>query len=104
MYFRLEGDGEFTDTDGQVWTGTFRYKAAPGLRFKLGLWSEIILDIFDVIIVDGQLNRNISNSYELGFWAESVRDAFKDLLTLRSIKKKKSFSFVRGQSAHNVHT
>jgi len=34
---KMEGDGEFTDTDGQIWTGMFRYKAAPGLRFKLGL-------------------------------------------------------------------
>ena len=36
--FRMEGEGEFTDTEGQIWTGQFRYKAAPGLRFKLGLW------------------------------------------------------------------
>lgn len=35
--YRLEGEGEFTDTDGQVWMGTFRYRAAPGLRFKLNL-------------------------------------------------------------------
>jgi len=34
---KLEGTGQFTDTEGQVWTGTFRYKAAPGLRFKLNL-------------------------------------------------------------------
>ncbi|XP_013383908.1 MORN repeat-containing protein 2-like [Lingula anatina] len=34
---RLEGEGEFTDTDSQVWAGTFRYKAAPSLRFKLRL-------------------------------------------------------------------
>ncbi|CAH1772922.1 unnamed protein product [Owenia fusiformis] len=35
---RIEGEeGEFTDTEGQIWTGTFRYKAAPGLRFKLSL-------------------------------------------------------------------
>ena len=33
--FSMEGDGYFTDVDGQIWTGTFRYKAAPGLRFKL---------------------------------------------------------------------
>ena len=32
---RMEGDGKFTDTDGQVWSGTFRYKAAPGLRFQV---------------------------------------------------------------------
>ena len=36
-FYRMEGDGEFTDTDGQNWTGMFRYKAAPGLRFKLAL-------------------------------------------------------------------
>jgi len=34
---KMEGEGEFTDTESQVWTGTFRYKAAPGLRFKLSL-------------------------------------------------------------------
>jgi len=35
--FRLEGKGNFTDTDGQMWTGNFRYKAAPGLNFHLRL-------------------------------------------------------------------
>ncbi|KAK7442094.1 hypothetical protein BaRGS_00040536 [Batillaria attramentaria] len=34
---RLEGEGDFTDTENQQWTGTFRYKAAPGLRFKLSM-------------------------------------------------------------------
>ncbi|KAK7092055.1 MORN repeat-containing protein 2-like [Littorina saxatilis] len=34
---RLEGEGQFTDTVSQQWTGTFRYKAAPGLRFKLNM-------------------------------------------------------------------
>ena len=34
---RLEGDGEFTDTDGQIWHGMFHHHAAPGLRFKLCL-------------------------------------------------------------------
>ncbi|XP_041361339.1 MORN repeat-containing protein 2-like isoform X2 [Gigantopelta aegis] len=34
---RLQGDGQFTDTDIQKWTGTFRYRAAPGLRFKLDM-------------------------------------------------------------------
>ena len=34
---RLEGKGFFTDTEGQVWTGQFRYKAAPGLQFQLRL-------------------------------------------------------------------
>jgi len=35
--YRIEGEGEFKDTEGQVWTGTFRHKAAPGLKFKLNL-------------------------------------------------------------------
>ncbi|XP_067664362.1 MORN repeat-containing protein 2-like [Haliotis asinina] len=34
---RMEGDGDFTDTENQTWTGTFRYRAAPGLRFKLNM-------------------------------------------------------------------
>lgn len=34
---RLEGQGQFTDTVSQQWTGTFRFKAAPGLRFKLNM-------------------------------------------------------------------
>lgn len=34
---RMEGDGKFMDTNNQEWTGLFRYKAAPGLRFKLHL-------------------------------------------------------------------
>jgi len=33
----MEGEGQFTDTDGQVWSGNFWYKAAPGLRYKLNL-------------------------------------------------------------------
>ena len=36
----MEGSGEFTDTECQVWSGTFRYKAAPGLRFKLSVWTS----------------------------------------------------------------
>ena len=36
--YRLEGEGgQFTDTVSQQWTGTFRYRAAPGLRFKLNM-------------------------------------------------------------------
>lgn len=40
IYFssdRLEGEGEFTDTESQQWTGIFRYKAALGLLFKLNM-------------------------------------------------------------------
>ena len=37
LNFRMEGEGQFTDTEGQIWTGTFRYKAAPGLCFRLNL-------------------------------------------------------------------
>ena len=37
VYYRIEGEGQFTDTEGQVWVGTFRHKAAPGLKFQLKL-------------------------------------------------------------------
>ena len=37
VFSRLEGKGFFSDTEGQIWTGQFRYKAAPGLQFKLRL-------------------------------------------------------------------
>ena len=34
---RLEGQGTFTDVRSQVWYGNFTHKAAPGLKFKLGM-------------------------------------------------------------------
>ena len=33
----MEGEGNFQDTEKQVWVGAFRYKAAPGLKFKLSM-------------------------------------------------------------------
>lgn len=37
MFFRLEGDGEFTDLQGLVWTGSFHNKAALGLKLKVNM-------------------------------------------------------------------
>ena len=34
MYYRLDGDGEFTDKNGQIWGGNFANKKAIGLQFK----------------------------------------------------------------------
>uniref|UniRef100_A0A0B6Y0V6 MORN repeat-containing protein 5 n=1 Tax=Arion vulgaris TaxID=1028688 RepID=A0A0B6Y0V6_9EUPU len=34
---RIEGDGVFIDTEGQAWTGTFHYKTALGLKFRLDM-------------------------------------------------------------------
>lgn len=36
-FCRLEGDGEFTDSQGLVWTGKFHNKAALGLKLKVNM-------------------------------------------------------------------
>lgn len=34
-YYRVEGEGQYTDIHGLEWCGNFHFTAAPGLRLKL---------------------------------------------------------------------
>lgn len=42
FFCRLEGDGEFTDSQGLLWTGMFHNKAALGLKLKVNMWHAQI--------------------------------------------------------------
>ncbi|RXN29791.1 rho guanine nucleotide exchange factor 33-like protein [Labeo rohita] len=100
---RFEGEGEFTDSQGLVWTGMFHNKAALGLKLKVNIVSKettrkdpnhrgfettvLDLDVEDHQIMENGKVEGTSNDIDAIDLQEDISTALMQLSEVRSNQK-----------------